>query len=265
MADLHARLASAGVPALALRLERIDVAAKARADGANLEATARRVRYRWLTEVARKSAPAGSPPATRPTTRPRRCCTGFCAGRDCKGCAASPRGANWHPASACVRPLLQTTRAEIIAYLESTGSAVPRRFHQPRSRFHPQSHPPGTAAVFGRALQPAVATALARLAEQAEEVFRDEEAAAVDAIVQRPSCRARDMLVFDRCALAAAPRRLTRAALRLAWAREGWPLDAMGYDAWERLAGLVYGEAGRPRSSRPHPCAYTWPGVAVGR
>ena len=83
---------------------------------------------------------------------------------------------------------------------------------------------------------------LARLAEQAEEAYRDEEAVAVSLLSAAELPRAGATLVFDRARLAAAPRRLTRAALRLAWAREGWPLDAMNYDAWERLAGLVYAE-----------------------
>src|ERR1700722_13538830 len=54
VAGLHGSLASGGAPTLMLRTGRIDVAAQARAAGANLEATARRVRYRWLAEVARE-------------------------------------------------------------------------------------------------------------------------------------------------------------------------------------------------------------------
>ena len=73
-------------------------------------------------------------------------------------------------------------------------------------------------------------------------MYRDEEAAAVRLLTAAELPRAGAMLVFDLGRLAAAPRRLTRSALRLAWSREGWPLDPMTYDAWERLAGLVYGE-----------------------
>ena len=146
------------------------------------------------------------------------------------------------PGLGVVRPLLQTTRAEIIAYLnllgqpfrvDSTNSDLNYTRNRIRSELLPQ-----LAACYN----PAVARVLARLAEQAEEAYRDEEAAAVSLLSAAELPRAGATLVFDRARLAAAPRRLTRAALRLAWAREGWPLDAMNYDAWERLAGLVYGE-----------------------
>ena len=63
---------------------------------------------------------------------------------------------------------------------------------------------------------------LARLAEQAEEAYRDEEAVAVS-LLSAAELPAGATLVFDRARLAAAPHRLTRAALRLASAREGWP------------------------------------------
>src|SRR5262249_21936212 len=50
VADLHANLLAAGRPALHLCHHRSDMAAHARAEGDNLEATARRERYRWLAE-----------------------------------------------------------------------------------------------------------------------------------------------------------------------------------------------------------------------
>src|SRR5947209_15221854 len=51
---LHAGLVAAGVPALELGVGRLDVGKEAREQGANLEATARRLRYRWLAGVARE-------------------------------------------------------------------------------------------------------------------------------------------------------------------------------------------------------------------
>src|SRR5262249_17430270 len=52
VAALQARLVADGA-ALTLRCERIDVAARARQEGDNLENVARRVRYGWLAQVAR--------------------------------------------------------------------------------------------------------------------------------------------------------------------------------------------------------------------
>src|SRR6516225_6411473 len=50
--DLHARRLAAGSVALLLCRARRDVAAQARKESGNLEATAREERYNWLTEVA---------------------------------------------------------------------------------------------------------------------------------------------------------------------------------------------------------------------
>src|SRR5712691_4455578 len=55
--------------------------------------------------------------------------------------------------------------------------------------------------------------------------------------------RAGTIVIFDRFHLASAPRHLVREAFRLIWEREGWPLDAMGFDAWERLAGVTLTES----------------------
>jgi hypothetical protein len=142
-----------------------------------------------------------------------------------------------------VRPLLRITRADIIVYLkglnqpfreDSTNSDPSYTRNRIRAELLPY---------LAERYNPAVAAALARLAEQAEEIYRDEEIAAVSLLTAAELPRAGTILVFGRARLAAAPRRHTRAALRLAWAREGWPLDAMSYDAWGRLAGVAYGDA----------------------
>jgi len=241
-ADLHARLTAAGVPALGLRLHRIDVAATARADGANLEATARRVRYRWLTEVAAAAGARWIATGHTADDQAETVLHRLLRGTGLQGLRGIAATRELAPGVGVVRPLLQTTRAEIIAYL----TALDQPFREDPTNRDPAftrnriRHEllPHLAARYN----PAASLALARLAEQAEEVFRDEEEAAGRLLTSAELPRAGAMLVLDRPLLAAAPRRLTRSALRLAWAREGWPLDPMTYDAWERLAGLVYGE-----------------------
>ena len=52
---LHAALVAAGARSLELRCHRADVAALAAAEGANVEAVARRVRYAWLAQVAQEA------------------------------------------------------------------------------------------------------------------------------------------------------------------------------------------------------------------
>jgi tRNA(Ile)-lysidine synthase len=243
-ADLYHRLAAAGVPAFTLCIGRIDVAAQARAEGANLEATARRVRYRWLSEVARKAGVLWIATGHTADDQAETVLHRLLRGTGLQGLRGIAAQRQLEPGVKVVRPLLQTTRSEIIAYLG--------QLHQPFREDSTNRDPAFTRNRIRLELLPylaerynrAVATALARLADQADDFFREEEAAAVSLLSAAELPRAGTMLVFDRQRLAAAPGRLTRAALRFAWAREGWPLDAMGYEAWDRVAGLVQGEPG---------------------
>ena len=241
-ADLCARLTAAGVPALGLRVGRIDVAAEARAEGANLEATARRARYRWLAEVARESGACWVATGHTADDQAETVLHRLLRGAGLQGVRGIAARRELAPGVGVVRPLLRTTRAEVLAYLaglqqpfrtDSTNSDPSYMRNRIRSELLP---------LLATRFNPAVASVLARLADQAGEAHRDEEAAAGGLLSAAELPRAGATLVFDRGRLAAAPRSLTRAALRLAWAREGWPLDAMTYDAWERLAGLAHGE-----------------------
>jgi tRNA(Ile)-lysidine synthase len=244
VADLYHRLAAAGVPAFTLRPGRINVAAQARADGANLEGTARRLRYRWLAEVAREAGARWVATGHTADDQAETVLHRLLRGTGLQGLRGIAARRELEPGVSVVRPLLQTMRTEIIAYLAQLNQpfredSTNRDPTYTRNRIRLELLP-----YLAERYNPAVATALARLAEQADEVFQEEEAAAVSLLSAAEWPRAGTLLVFDRARLAAAPRRLTRAALRLAWAREGWPLDAMGYDAWKRLAGLVHGELG---------------------
>ena len=241
-ADLHARLTAAGVPALGLRLHRIDVGATARAAGANLEATARRVRYEWLTDIAREAGARWVATGHTADDQAETVLHRLLRGTGLQGLRGIAARRELAPGVGLVRPLLQTTRAEIVAYLNQRGQpfredSTNRDPAYTRNRIRTELLP-HLAAQYN----PAVSLVLARLAEQAEEMYRDEEEAADGLLAAAQLPRAGMMLVFDRPRLAAAPRRLTRTALRLAWTREGWPLDPMTYDAWDRLADLVYGD-----------------------
>ena len=80
------------------------------------------------------------------------------------------------------------------------------------------------------------------MAAQADEAIRDDEAAAARLLHESERPRAGDTVVLDCMPLLNAPRRLVREVIRLVWGREGWPMGAMDYPAWDRLAALVFGE-----------------------
>jgi tRNA(Ile)-lysidine synthase len=242
VAELCTRLTAASVPALSLARARLDVAALARAEGANLEAAARRARYAWLAETARAAGArwvaAGHTADDQAETVLHR----LLRGAGLQGLRGIAVWRELAPGVGLFRPLLRTTRAEVIAYLQdlnqpycidSTNSDLSRMRNRIRHELLP---------LLAARYNPGAAAALARLAAQADEAFRDEAAAAAALLAEAERPRAGPLLVFDSARLAASPRRLVRAALRLVWAREGWPVDAMTFEKWERLAGLVFDE-----------------------
>jgi tRNA(Ile)-lysidine synthase len=241
--SLHAEFVAAGFPGLELRCHRLDVAAVAAAESANAEAVARRVRYNWLAQVA---AEAGVPwVATGHTANDQaetvlhRLLRGTGL-RGLRGIAAQ------RPLSCgvrLVRPLLDVTRTEVLAYLDAQqqpyrhdSSNLDLDYTRNRIRHELLPH-------LAERYNPAVVEVLGRLAEQAGEAYQHIESQALGLLAAAELPRAGPLLVFDRRRMGEAPREVLREALRLAWEREGWPLGTMTFGHWDRLARVARGEA----------------------
>jgi len=238
--DLHARLTAEGRPNLMLSRTRRDMAAQARAEGANLEALARRERYRWLAEVARthgmKYIATGHTANDQAETVLHRLLRGTGL-RGLRGIAARRE---LEPELVVIRPLLSATRADIVAYLHELGQpycedATNLDLRYTRNRLRHELLP-----LLARQYNPAIVRVLASLAEQAEETYRIEEAAALALLVEAELPRAGELLIFDRRRLLTAPRHRVREMFRLVWTREDWPMGGMDRAAWERLASVVF-------------------------
>jgi tRNA(Ile)-lysidine synthase len=240
--DLHAALLTAGAAGLELRCEQIDVAAQARQERNNLESVARRLRYDWLARIAREAGAAWVATGHTADDQAETVLHRLLRGTGLKGLCGIPARRQLAPGVEVVRPLLRVRRAEVLAYLESVaqayrqdGSNLDLRYTRNRIRHELLPH------LAGR-YNPAVVAVLGRLAEQAAEVSRHEEEQARALLARAELPRAGPVLVLDRGRLAEAPRHLVREAFRLLWERENWPLGQMDFDAWDRLAGLVFGE-----------------------
>lgn len=228
---------------LAFRCGTADVAGQARAAGENLEKVARQLRYAWLANAARESdcrwVATGHTADDQAETVLHRLFRGTGL-RGLRGILPSrPLG----PGMQLVRPLLAITRAEVLAFLQCRSqdyrldcSNLDRTRTRNRIRHELL---PSLAARYN----PRVVHALCRLASQAAESFSDKLTRAGRLLTEAECPRAGNILVFDQSLLAAAPRHRMREALRLAWQREGWPLDGMGRDDWERLASVATGDS----------------------
>jgi tRNA(Ile)-lysidine synthase len=234
--------ARAGGPTLRLHSERVDVAALARSRRANLEATARRVRYEWLASVAERE-------------KIRRVATGHTAndqaetvlhrllrGSGLRGLRGIPERRPLSGNVELVRPLLRVTRAEVIAYLEEQRQPFQedssnRNVRNTRNRIRHELLP-----YLAAQYNPSIVEALCRLARQANVAHTRYESQAAALLAEMEMAPAGEMLVFDRPRLASYPRSLIREMFRLAWRRQGWPERAMGFTEWDRLAAVALGE-----------------------
>src|SRR5262249_48725842 len=98
--------------------------------------------------------------------------------------------------------------------------------------------------LLARDYNPRIEETLGRLAEQAEEVFAEEESAAAKLLHEAEKPRAGVLVIVGVTRRRQGSPRLVRAALRRVWRREGWPMGEMGFDHWQRVADLVQAEGG---------------------
>lgn len=215
------------------------VADEARRIGENLEASARRQRYAWLAEAAQAHGLRWVATAHTADDQAETVLHRLLRGAGLQGLRGIAPRRELVPGVELVRPLLGVTRAEVLAFLGALGQpfredSSNRDLSRTRNRIRHELLP-HLAAHYN----PDVASVLGRLAEQAAEAFRDEEAIAAALLRECELPRAGELLVFDLARLAAALPRAVRALFRQVWQREGWPRDSMGFDAWRRLAALA--------------------------
>jgi tRNA(Ile)-lysidine synthase len=224
------------------RCQRIDVGVRAKQEKDNLESLGRRIRYDWLVAVAH-SVPApfvatGHTADDQAETVLHRLLRGTGL-KGLRGIAARRRLA---PGVELFRPLLQVTRAEVLNYLKKAGQAYREDAsnfdrNYTRNRIRHELLP-----YLAQQYNPAIATILGRLAEQASYAYQDQEKNARNLLVEAERPRAGPLLVLAAPCLAAQPRHLVREVFRLVWIREGWPVGKMGFREWDRLAAVTFGE-----------------------
>ncbi len=223
---------------LGCRVKSIDVAAL----GGNLESTARRVRYEFFAEVAAevgaKWIATGHTADDQAETVLHRLVRGTGI-QGLRGIAAATCGfaGAAKPQAAIVRPLLTVTRADILEHLEAlkqpfredSTNADP---HFTRNRIRHELLP------LLRTFNPEIVAALARLAEHASQAHEIIIAHAAEVLAKAERPRVGGTVILDATDLGISPA-VIRAVLRLVWEREGWPMDQMDADAWDRACEVA--------------------------
>jgi tRNA(Ile)-lysidine synthase len=240
--DLHTDFRGAGHGFLELCSARIDVAARAHAEHDNLESVARRIRYEWLTGIARERHARWVATGHTADDQAETVLHRLLRGTGLKGLIGVPARRRLAPGIDVVRPMLKVTRAEVLTYLQVEGQA----FREDRSnldlRFTRNRIRHTLLPMLAQEYNPSIVSVLGSLAEQAEDVYRDIEARSRALLGEVELPRIRDGLVFDRSRLTAEPRHLVREVLRLAWEREDWPMGEMTSEHWDRAAAVALSE-----------------------
>jgi tRNA(Ile)-lysidine synthase len=227
-----------GIP---LRAERLDVRQVSSEQRTNLESTARRLRYDWLTSTAESERVSWIATGHTANDQAETILHHLLRGTGLRGL----RGiASRRPLSSnveLVRPLLNVTRQDVEAYLEEHRltaqlDTTNLDLNLTRNRLRHQLLP-----LLKGQFQPEIVAILSRLGRQATETFAilEVRARCLLAAAERP--RAGHLIILHVPSLMSEPRLLVREVLHLIWEREGWPLDAMSFVMWERLADLIFG------------------------
>lgn len=230
---------------VAVVCHRLDMAALVRAEGGNLEALARRERYRWLAEVAREQGlrfvVTGHTASDQAETVLHR----VLRGTGLEGLRGIAPRRRLTDGVELVRPLLEVTRREVLDYLTEVGqparqdaSNEDRRFTRNRIRHE-------LLPLLAREYNPRVEEVLARLARLAEEWATEDQEEAAGLLERTERGRERGLVLLDAEAFGGVPRRRIRSALRLLWRREGWPMLEMGLDHWDGATAVCLGEPNR--------------------
>jgi tRNA(Ile)-lysidine synthase len=206
----------------------------------NLEGIARRERYRWLEAVAVDAGATWIATGHTADDQAETVLHRMIRGTGLQGLRGIARERCLPSGTMLVRPLLSITRGSIVDYLASLQQAYREDSSNADERY--------TRNRIRRELLPVLLTynprineVLSRLAEQAEEMFDEQERLAEQLLRTAELPSAGSVRVLDCNILRAAPRHRVREALRRLWNREGWAMDAMTFEHWERCVDLISG------------------------
>jgi tRNA(Ile)-lysidine synthase len=242
VADLARAMLEIATGEVQVVCHQIDVKANALRIGDNLEKTAREERYSWLTQVAGQVGARCITTGHTANDQAETVLHRIIRGSGLKGLRGIAERRGLGKELDLIRPMLDVTRLEVMEYLQIKGqpfrqdsSNHDRRFTRNRIR---QELLPLLEGEFN----PAVVLNLCRLADQAAEEYGRVEEKAKRLLVEAELPRAGSLLILNRQRLSSAPRFLVREAFRLAWSREGWPMARIGFEEWDRLTRVAFGE-----------------------
>jgi tRNA(Ile)-lysidine synthase len=235
---------------LTLQAARLDPEAIAAAAGNGWEAAARHARYRFLRETAENLGARFVATAHTADDQVETVLHRILRGTGLKGLAGMPRHRPLSPCVTLIRPLLDVSRAEVVEYLSGIGQDYRIDESNQDTRWTRNRLRHELLPMLRRQYNLQVDEALLRLAALAAETHQAIAASARQLVGECVSLEwnapsdANSAVVrirIDGRRIANAPLPLVREVCRTAWQRAQWPLQAMGFDQWQKLAEFVTG------------------------
>jgi tRNA(Ile)-lysidine synthase len=221
--------------------ERASVDLSAARAGEGLEGAARRARYDFFVRAAGRAGARYVATAHTADDQVETVLHHIVRGTGLVGLAGMPRFRQLSAAATLVRPILDATRAEVLAYLSALGQpyredATNVLLEYTRNRIRHQLLP------LLEEFQPHVREALLRLARTAGEAdaFLDGKAGELLQRAARPSAGGVALAVSE---LAGAAPIVGQYALMRLWREQGWPRQDMSAEKWQQLWALATAQA----------------------
>jgi tRNA(Ile)-lysidine synthase len=226
---------------LVCRARRIDVAAIAQADHDNLEAVARRERYRWFAELAQAEGASWIATGHTADDQAETVLFRLLRGSGVLGLSGMSECRALESSIPLLRPLLSVRRSALLDYLHDKQIAYRvdssnRDLLFTRNRLRHELLP-----LLQRDYNPGIVDVLCRLAEQAQELHHEVSAEAARLLVEAELPRAGEVLVFSIDMMQSVSANCVREMFRLVWQREAWSMGEMDFERWHRLVEIAHG------------------------
>jgi tRNA(Ile)-lysidine synthase len=222
-------------------IEAANIASLANETSENLEATARRERYAFLRRVAHRTGATWVATAHTLDDQAETVLHRLIRGAGLRGlrgilpCRPLDDGVN------LIRPMLTASRREVIQYLQGIGQV----WCEDASNADPQytrNRIRHDLLPLLRTFNTEVSNSLARLANQAEEVYIDLEMDAIRLLTGVELPRVDGIIVLRRKEVASARAGLVSELFHQLWKREGWNEGEMSSDLWAKVESVARGD-----------------------
>ncbi len=232
------------------------------ASAALSEEAARDARYDFLRQAAEQAGARYLVTAHTANDQAETVLHHLLRGTGLAGLAGIPRVRPLGEAVTLIRPLLNHTRAEVLAYLQDLGQPFREDATNQSADFTRNRLRHTLIPLLQRDYAPGVVESLRRLSSIAQDAQRviDQLANQCADLVQLS--RQDDRMVLDCQALATYDRHLIRETLVVLWRRQNWPLRDMGFDDWNQLADMVLADRS---SASEHGKGHMYPGAILAQ